>query len=111
MAKKQKNELIYFWRYKDYALEAVPARLARFTADEPNETIDFVKYLDSDSTALKYSIGYFWYDEHENEWELKFVGDRFMDIVPNDLVAVWEGLKAAHSILTEWKKQQQNENI
>lgn len=114
MTKKKQNNLIFLWQYKDYALEAVPTRLARFTADEPNETIDFVKYFDRKTkkgTALKYSIGYFHYNENESHWELKFVGDRFADIAEADLPAVWEGLKSAYRVLTLWKDGQNAENL
>lgn len=114
MKKKVQNKLEFSWSYKDYALEAVPLRLARFTSDELNETIDFVKYFDRESkssTKLKYSIGYFVYDDDNDVWVLRFVGDRFMDIVEDDLPIVWEGLKSAYRVLTMWKEKQNEENL
>ena len=38
------NDLNFYWRMGDYALEACPKHLARFSEDEPNVTIDLVKY-------------------------------------------------------------------
>lgn len=113
MARKKKdpNALIFSWRYKDYGLEAQPKRLVRFTPDEPNETIDFVKYHEEGKSVLKYSIGVFYWDESNKTWQLNFVGDRFMDIVSADLPAVWEGLKSAYNVLTLWKSQNQNEDL
>ena len=37
-------DLKFDWRMGDYALKACPKRLARFSEDEPNETIDLIKY-------------------------------------------------------------------
>lgn len=98
------SELNFYWRMGDYALEACPQRLARFYEDEPNETIDFVKYYQYQGRECKYSIGYFWYNEHEPCWELKFVGKRFAEILEGDVVAIFKMLKAAYDILTEWKE-------
>lgn len=107
MAKKTKNKLVFSWRYGEYGLEATPKRLTRFTADEENETIDFVRYFEYGKSTLKYSIGYFYYNENEQPcWELRFVGDRFKDIAEQDLPAIWEGLKSAYSVLTMWKEAQ-----
>lgn len=106
MKKSDKCKLIFSWRYGEYGLEAVPKRLVRFTQDEENETVNFVRYFESGKSVLKYSIGYFYYNEAEPCWELKFVGDRFMDIAEKDLPAIWEGLKSAYRVLTEWKKTQ-----
>lgn len=104
MKKQDKPKLIFSWRYGEYGLEAVPSRLVRFTPDEENETVDFIRYFESGKSTLKYSIGYFKYED--NDWILRFVGDRFMDIAEQDLPAIWEGLKSAYRVLTEWKKMQ-----
>ena len=98
------KELNFYWRMGDYALEAAPKRLARFEPDEPNVTINLVKYYQRDGKECKYSIGYFWYDDHEPCWELKFVGDRFKDILDGDVIAIFAMLKAAYDVLEEWKK-------
>ena len=89
------NDLNFYWRMGDYALEACPKRLVRFSKDEPNVTIDLVKYYWYEGVERKYSIGYFWYDEHEPCWELRFVGERFKEIPDGDCVAVFKMLKAA----------------
>ena len=102
------SELKFDWRWKDYGLRAVPKRLVRFDNDEPNETIDFIKYYKYDDKEISYSIGYFYYNEHERRWELKFVGDRFKEVALEDLRVVWKYLSAAYDVLTEWK---QGENV
>ena len=89
-------DLKFYWRMGDYALEACPKRLARFSDDEPNETIDLVKYYQYEGREVKYSIGYFYYNTHEPCWELKFVGDRFKDILEGDAVAIFKMLCSAY---------------
>lgn len=101
-------DLNFNWRMGDYALEACPARLARIDEDEPNETIDLVKYYQHQGRECKYSIGYFFYDPHEPCWELKFVGDRFADLLEGDLVAIFKMLKAAYDVLEEWSRGHAN---
>lgn len=94
-------DLNFYWRMGDYALEACPARLVRFDKDEPNVTINFVKYYMYNGREARYSIGYFYYNEHEPCWELKFVGSRFKDILEGDVVAIFKMLAAAR--MTPWK--------
>ena len=102
-------ELNFYWRMGDYALEACPKRLARFSDDEPNVTINLVKYYQYKGKECKYSIGYFYYNEHEPCWELKFVGERFKDIHDTDVVAVFKMLAAAYDTLEEWSKSRTEE--
>ncbi len=96
------TDLNFYWRMGDYALEACPKSLARFSEDEPNETIDLVKYYRAAGNEYKYSIGYFYYNTHESYWELKFVGGRFKELLETDVVAVFKMLKAAYDVLEEW---------
>lgn len=103
------KDLNFYWRMGDYALEATTKHLVRFNEDEKNETINLVKYYQYQGRECKYSIGYFYYDEHEPCWELKFVGDRFADILEGDLVAIFKMLKAAYDTLTEWKEAREEE--
>ena len=100
-------ELNFYWRMGDYALEACPQRLARFEEDEPNETINLVKYYQYQGHECKYSIGYFYYDTHEPCWELNFVGDRFKELLETDIVAVFKMLKAAYDVLEEWSRSRE----
>ena len=102
-------ELNFYWRMGDYALEACPKHLARFSDDEPNETIDLVKYYQYQGKERKYSIGYFYYDKHEPCWELKFVGGRFKELLETDVVAVFKMLKAAYDVLEEWSNIREEE--
>lgn len=104
------KDLNFYWRMGDYALEACPKRLARFSDDEPNETIEFVKYFQYQGKECKYAIGYFYYNTHEPCWELKFVGDRFKDILYNDCIAIFKMLKAAYDTLEEWSNSRENDS-
>ena len=98
----------FYWRLGDYALEAVPERLVRLEEDEPNVTIELVKYYQYQGREVKYTIGYFYYDTKEPCWELKFVGDRFKDILEGDCVAVFKMLKSAYDTLEEWVKDNED---
>ena len=98
------SDLKFYWRMGDYALEARPQSLVRFSEDEPNVTIDLVKYYQHKGHECKYSIGYFFYDSHEPCWELKFVGERFKEILETDVVAVFKMLAAAYDTLEEWSR-------
>ena len=104
-------ELNFYWRMGDYALEACPKHLARFSEDEPNVTINLVKYYQYKGKECKYSIGYFWYNDHEPCWELHFVGERFKDILETDVVAVFKMLAAAYDTLEEWSKSREANDV
>lgn len=101
-------DLNFYWRMGDYALEACPKRLVRFSEDEPNVTIDLVKYYQYQGRECKYSIGYFWYNDHEPCWELKFCGERFKEILETDVTAVFKMLAAAYDTLEEWSRRQED---
>lgn len=100
------KELNFYWRMGDYALEAVPKALVHFKGDEPNETIDLVKYYQYQGKERKFSVGYFYYNSHEPCWELKFVGDRFKELRKTDLVALFEMLAAAYDTLEAWVRRE-----
>lgn len=104
------NDLNFYWRLGDYALEAVPRHLARFSEDEPNETINLVKYYQYQGKECKYSIGYFYYNSHEPCWELMFVGERFKEILDGDVIAIFKMLKAAYDTLEEWTRSREVED-
>ena len=87
------KELNFYWRIGDYALKV-----------GSGDTIHLVKYYQHEGKEYNYSIGYFWYDDHEPCWELKFVGDRFKEILDGDVVAIFTMLRAAYDVLEEWKR-------
>lgn len=103
------NNLNFYWRMGDYALEAYPEHLVRFREDEPNVTINLVKYYPYKGKEAWYSIGYFYYDEREPSWELKFVGDRFKEILEGDVIAIFKMLAAAYDTLEEWSRSRNDE--
>lgn len=91
-------------KYKEYQLRACPKHLARFSPDEPNETIDFVKWDKSDDKPFCFSLAYFKRDSEG--YALKFVGDRpFRHIDKEDLPMIWSLLKHAQQILDDFFKE------
>ena len=96
------QKLEFDWEYKDYALHACPKRLARFKENEPNETIDLVKYdVSSDGKRYCYSLAY-WRRDSEGYY-LHFVGGRpFKHIEPEDIEVVWQAMKVAQKVLDGW---------
>lgn len=102
------KDLNFYWRMGDYGLKAVPKRLVRFEDNEPNVTIELVKYYQSQEEESCYSIGYFYYDSHELCWELKFVGGRFKEILDGDCIAIFKMLRSAYDTLEEWVNDEVN---
>ena len=96
------QKLEFNWSYKDYELQACPRRLVRLEDDEPNETIDFIKY-DTDSNGKRhcYSLAY-WKKDSEGYY-LHFVGSRpFEHIELEDLEVVWKAMNVAQKVLDGW---------
>lgn len=89
-------------KFKDFELRACPKRLARFSDDEPNETIDLVKWLSDESgRRFCYSLAYFKRDSEG--YKLIFVGRRpFEDIPKADVANVWTLLEMAQNVLDEF---------
>ena len=70
-----KQKLEFSWKYKDYELRACPKKLARFNANEPNETIDFVKWTtNSDGAEYCFSLAY-WSKDSEGYDKLIDIDD------------------------------------
>lgn len=107
-----KNELNFYWRMGDYALEAAPLYSPnQFSDDESNETIDLVKYYQYKGRECKYSIGYFWYNDRESCWELKFCGDytlQFKELHKTDIMTMFEMLAAAYDTLEAWNRNKKD---
>lgn len=93
------KKLEFYWQEGCICLKACPKHLVRFHQDEENVTIDVLKIRD----GYNYSIGYFWWNDHEPCWELKLVGNRFIEIPPEQAAEVWRQLGIAYDLLTEWK--------
>lgn len=98
------ENLNFYWRFGNYGLVAQPKALVRFN-NEPNETIDFVKYFQFNGKECCYSVGFFYYNDHEDCWELRFVGNRFCEISDEDMRIIFPMLKDAYDILTKWKQE------
>lgn len=93
-------ELNFYWRMGDYALES---------CDEPGVTLNLVKYYQHDGREMKYPIGRFWWDDHdEPRWELTLIGEQLMTILDSDAVAVLRMLKAAYHTLEARKRRESN---
>ena len=95
-------DLNFNFRYKDYELKACPSRLVRFDPEEPNETIDLVKWdMTDDDRPFCFSLAYF--SRGSDGYSLRFVGDRpFEYIDAEDVPIVWIMLKQAQEILDRY---------
>lgn len=94
--------LIMSFKYKDYELRACPKHLARFSPEEKNTTIDFVKW-NTDSTGRKYCFSLAYFVRDSEGYDLRFVGSRpFEYIADEDVKIVWSALKHAQEILNEF---------
>lgn len=98
--------LVFEMRVGDYECHACPKRLVRLDENDQDETVDFVRYTKSaDGHEYFYSIGFFRFNDREEIWELRFVGDRFLEIPDEDIRTVWRMLKAAYLCLEEWSRE------
>ena len=96
------RNLEFSWKYEDYELRACPKCLARFNDDEPNETIDFVKWT-TDSSGKRYCFSLAYWRRYDEGYELKFVGGRPFDHINKEHIeVVWSALLAAQKILDAW---------
>ena len=96
------QKLEFSWKYKDYELRACPKRLVSFNDNEPNDTIDFVKWTTS-SDGTKYCFSLAYWSKYSEGYELEFVGDRpFQYIASEDLEIVWKALRVAQKVLDGW---------
>lgn len=97
--------LEFSFKYKDYELKACPKRLVRFSPEETNETIDFVKWDRSSVKPYCFSLAYF--ERYDEGYRLKFVGDRpFTEIDKEDLPIIWGVLKQAQEILDQFYEEE-----
>ena len=97
------KDLEFMFTYKDYALRACPRHLVRFSDDEKNETIDFMKSYtrEEDGRVLWYSLGYF--TRGIDGYSFEFVGSRaFEEITLEELPVLWVALKSAQEILNNF---------
>ena len=97
------KDLEFTFTYKDYALRACPSQLVRFSDDEKNETIDFLKSYtrEEDGRVLWYSLGYF--TRGDEGYYFQFVGSRPFEEIPiKDLPVLWVALKSAQEILNNF---------
>ena len=94
------KQLEFYYKYGNYEIKATPKRLARFSDDEPNETID-LRYWEKDQNdnPYCYSIAYFT-QKSDGEWDLRLVGNRFFECVkPEDYKDIMSILKSAYNTL------------
>lgn len=99
------KSLRFRWKYKDIELRACPKQLAALDPNEPNTTIDLVKWFTSSSgKRLCYSLGYF--VRGSEGYDFRFVGDRpFDDIKGKDIPVVWKALRLAQKCLDQYFKE------
>lgn len=95
-------KLEFSFKYKDFEIKACPKRLARFTPDEENETINLVKWATRENgEKYCYSLAYF--TQTSEGYELTFVGGRPFECIDiDDLKTIWLALSTAQKILDDY---------
>ena len=89
-------------KYKDFELRACPKRLARFDPNEPNETINFVRW-ETDESGRRYCYSLAYFKRDSEGYDLKFVGRRpFEFIAKEDIVNIWSLLEMAQNVLDKF---------
>lgn len=99
-------ELDFSFKYKDYEIRACPIHLARFSPEEKNETVDFVKW-EIDSTGRKYCFSLAYFERNSEGYHLHFVGSRMFEyIASEDVKVLWRALEQAQEILDKFFKEE-----
>lgn len=101
--------LEFSFKYKNYELRACPKRLVRFSPNEPNETIDLIKW-ETDSGGRKFCFSLAYFEKTGEGYRLKFVYSRPFDCIePEDVKILWSALKHAQEILDEFFKEENDD--
>ena len=102
------DSLQFSWKYKNYELRACPKHLVRINKDDPNVTIDFIKWeKQNDGKPYCFSIGYFLFSK--DGYDFKFVGDRFFEhIEKKDRGKCLDGLCQAQLALDQFYRDNYN---
>ena len=104
------QKLEFSWKHKNYELRACPTQLAWFDENEPNATIDLVKW-DVNSYGEKYCYSLAYWRRDSEGYYLHFVGNRpFPYIDTEDITIVWKALKIAQKVLDAWFDLQNIDN-
>ena len=101
----------YNFKYKDYELRACPKGLAKSDdGNEPNETIELVKWRFNDKDPYCFTIAY-WKKDDEG-YNFHFVGERFVKyILSEDLPILWKAITSAQSFLDSWYAMSDEESF
>ena len=88
------------WEYEDFKVS---------TSHNVDGTpyIELLKCYDSNGRKLCYTIAY-WYKRNEG-WDLRFVGNRMLEISQLHIEKVWPQLCAAQIMLQAWYDDQEEE--
>ena len=100
--------LEFSFKYKDYEIKACPKHLVSFIDDEPNVTIELLKWDRTDVKPYCFSLAYF--EKYSEGYRLNFVGDRpFKYIEKEDVPIIWNVLKNAQELLDDYWESTQEE--
>lgn len=88
------------WEYDDFGVR---------TAYRVNGTpyVELVKWYDENGRRLCYTIAY-WYRGNDG-WDLRFVGDRMLELSNLHIEKVWAQLCVAQIMLQKWYEDQEEE--
>lgn len=99
--KKTNKPFKFEWEYDDFCVR---------TSHRVNGTpyVELLKYCDdSNGKRCAYTIAY-WYRGNDG-WDLRFVGDRMLELSQLHIEKVWAQLCAAQIMLQKWYEDQEEE--
>jgi hypothetical protein len=89
-------------KFKYFELRSAPKRLARFSEDDKNHTIELVKWSKGEyGEDFCFTLAY-WVMDSEG-YNLKFVGNRMFEYVSIEhLEVLWEFMEVAQEVLDDY---------
>ena len=97
------NEFEFHWRYADYEVRTTHG----LRSDSPY--VELVHWEQGrDGRACCYTIAY-WYTSKGDGWDLRFVGDRLLELSRLHIEKIWPQLVAAQIALEGWLEDQRRE--
>ena len=95
------NALRYKKKYKNFEIRACNRYLLKGTKENPNCTIELVKWYERDGEKFCFALAY--YAKTGKEFTLNILEDRFRDYIDDsDYKRIFTELIRAREVLEEW---------
>lgn len=83
-----------------YTIRVIPRRLFRLNPDDRNETIELMKNINIDNGLKCLTLAY--WEEGSDGFKFKFFVNRPFIIKDEYILAIWQTLKLAQSVMNEF---------